>query len=107
MGYTKTIALEEANKTGAILYELKTTEKVDGTLGFWWCGRFGMHRCGMSLEQIDIDFSQFEEVTICSPIWVYSIAAPIRSFCKLYSGKLKKVNYILVHHTGAKYRRLA
>lgn len=107
MGYTKTIALEEANKTGAILYELKTTEKVDGTLGFWWCGRFGMHRWGMPLEKIDIDFNQFEVVTICSPIWVFSIAAPIRSFCKLYSRKLKKVNYILVHHTGAKYRRLA
>lgn len=91
MGYTKNIALEEANKTGAVLYELKTTEKVDGILDFWWCSRFGMHRCGMSLEQIDIDFSQFEEVTICSPIWVYSIAAPIRSFCKLYSGKFKKV----------------
>ena len=66
-----------------------------------------MHRWGMSLEQIDIDFSQFDEVTICSPIWVFSISAPIRSFCKLYSGKLKKVNYILVHHTGANYRRLA
>lgn len=91
MGYAKTIALEEANKTGAILYELKTTEKVDGTLGFWWCGRFGMHRWGMPLEKNDIDFSQFDEVTICSPIWVFSISAPIRRFCKLYSGKFKKV----------------
>ena len=33
MGYTKNIALEEANKTGAVLYELKTTEKVDGAFG--------------------------------------------------------------------------
>lgn len=40
MGYTKTIALQEANKTGAVLYELKTTKKVDGILGFWWCSRF-------------------------------------------------------------------
>lgn len=27
MGYTKTIALQKANKTGAVLYELKTTKK--------------------------------------------------------------------------------
>ena len=91
MGYTKTIALEEANKTGAILYELKTTEKVDGTLGFWWCGRFGMHRWGMSLEQIDIDFSPFDEVTICSPIWGFSISAPIRSFCKLKHSNFRSI----------------
>lgn len=75
MGYTKNIALEEANKTGAVLYELKTTEKVDGILDFWWCSRFGMHRWGMPLEKNDIDFNQFEEVTICSPIWVFSISA--------------------------------
>ena len=66
-----------------------------------------MHRWGMPLKKNDIDFSQFDEVTICSPIWVFSISAPIRSFCNLYSWKLKKVNYMLDHHTGAKYRRLA
>lgn len=52
MGYTKTIALQEANKTGAVLYELKTTKKVDGILGFWWCSRFGMHRWGMPLKKM-------------------------------------------------------
>lgn len=30
---------------------------------------------GMPLEKNDIDFNQFEEVTICSPIWVFSISA--------------------------------
>lgn len=24
---------------GASVYEVKSTEKTDGTLGFWWCGR--------------------------------------------------------------------
>ena len=52
MGYTKTIALQEANKTGAVLYELKTTKKVYGILGFWWCSRFGMHRWGMPLKKM-------------------------------------------------------
>ena len=37
------VALEEKAK----IYEIKTSEKIDGELGFWWCGRFAMHKWGM------------------------------------------------------------
>lgn len=36
MGYVKKRAYEEANRTGAMLYEIRSTEKTEGTLGFWW-----------------------------------------------------------------------
>lgn len=44
LGFVRKLAYEEAERTGAVLYEIKATEKTDGTLGFWWCGRYGMHR---------------------------------------------------------------
>lgn len=107
MGYVKNIAYREAARCGADIYEIKSTERTEGTLGFWWCGRFAMHRWPMPIEPIPIDFSTFEHVTICSPIWVFALASPVREFCKKFSGKIRQADYILVHHTRAKYENAA
>lgn len=107
MGYVKKIAYEEANRTCADIYEIKATEKISGTLGFWWCGRFGMHRWEMPIEEIGVDASAYDEVTVCSPIWVFSICSPVRSFLSQSKGKIKNVNYILVHYTNGKYTNAA
>ncbi len=103
MGYAKKLAFEAADRLCADLYEVRSTEKTDGTAGFWWCGRYGMHRWDMPIEPIDIDLEKYKKVVICTPIWVFSLCAPIRSFCKASAGKIKSADYIIVHHTGGKY----
>lgn len=103
MGYVEKLALEEADRTGASVYRIKATEKTDGTLGFWWCGRFGMHRWDMPVEEPDIDLSKYKHVTVCSPIWVFTLAAPVRAFCRECAGKIKESDIILVHHTNSRY----
>lgn len=107
MGYVRKKALEEANRTGAAVYEIKSTEMTEGTLGFWWCGRFGMHRWEMPIKPVDVALSAFDHVTVCSPIWVFNLAAPVRAFCHAASGKIKEVDYILVHHTNGRYESAA
>lgn len=107
MGYVRKKALEEANRTGAAVYEIKSTEMTEGTLGFWWCGRFGMHRWEMPIKPVDVDLSAFDHVTVCSPIWVFDLAAPVKAFCHAASGKIKEVDYILVHHTNGRYENAA
>ena len=96
-GYTKKYAYSLANQTGSDIYEIKTKEKTDGNLGFWWCGRFAMHKWGMELDNLDINLEKYEKVTICSPIWVFNVSCPIREFCKLSRGKIKNVEYVFVH----------
>ena len=54
MGYTKKRALEAADRTGAEIYEVRAAERTSGTLGFWWCGRYGMHRWAMPIEDIGV-----------------------------------------------------
>ena len=98
MGYVKKAALEEAERTGAEIYEIKTTERTQGTAGFWWCGRFGMHSWEMPIEKGSTDLSAYDHVTVCSPIWVFSICSPIKAFCKEASGKIKEADYIILHH---------
>lgn len=44
MGYVRRKAFEEAARTGAEVYEIQSAERTEGTLGFWWCGRYAMHR---------------------------------------------------------------
>ena len=92
---------------GADIYEIKATERTEGTLGFWWCGRFGMHRWPMPIEDISIDLTKYSHVTICSPIWVFALCAPVREFCIRAKGRIKEVDYILLHHTQGKHLNAA
>ena len=103
MGYVRKLAYEEAERTGAAVYEVRATERVTDTAGFWWCGRYGMHRWEMPIEPITVDLTSFQHITICSPIWVFSLSAPIRRFCRLAAGQIREADYLLVHHTNGKY----
>ena len=103
MGYVRKVAYEEANRSGAEVYEVKSTEQTEGTLGFWWCSRYGMHKWKMPIEAISVNLTDYDHVTICTPIWVFSLAATMRSFCTQAAGKIKEVDYILVHHQSSTY----
>ena len=103
MGYTKRVALEEADRTGACFCQLRARERTAGTLGFWWCGRFGMHRWAMPVEDTGLDLRQFDHVTLCSPIWVFQLSAPMRSFCESARGQIREADYLLVHHQKSPY----
>ncbi|MGM9554758.1 MAG: flavodoxin family protein [Faecousia sp.] len=107
MGYTKKLALEEANRSGAQVLEIRAKERTEGTPGFWWCGRFGMHRWAMPIEEISADLVGYDCVTVCTPIWVFHLAAPIRAFCKEARGKIKRARYVLVHHQRTSYAEAA
>lgn len=107
LGYVRKIAYEQANALGADICEIKSTEKTDGTLGFWWCGRFGMHRRAMPIEPITADLTKYDKIIVCSPVWVFSIAAPVRAFLKEANGKIHDAEYVFVHHTNGKYENLA
>ena len=104
MGYTKKLAYEIANAKGASIYEINSTEKTDGTLGFWWCGRFGMSKLDMGIEELKFDVKEYNNVIIVSPIWVFDVAAPIRTLCKKLSGQVKNVSYVTCHFMKAEFK---
>ena len=107
MGYTKKRALEAADLTGAEIYEVRAAERTSGTLGFWWCGRYGMHRWAMPIEDIGVQLEKYDHVTVCSPVWVFNLCAPMREFCKKASGRIRSADYILVHHQKSLYANAA
>ena len=107
MGYVRKAALEEADRTGAEIFELKSTEHTEGTSGFWWCGRFGMHKWEMPIEELPPGLSEYAHVTICSPVWVFALAAPVRAFCKAANGKIREADYIVLHHMKSSFDSVA
>ena len=107
MGYVRKVACETARRTGAQVYEIRAAERTEGTAGFWWCGRYAMHRWVMPIEPVALDLTAYEHVTICSPIWVFSLASPVRAFCRQAAGRIGEADYILVHHTGGSYASVA
>lgn len=96
-GYTKKIAYEKANALGAELYEITTPERIKGFFGFAWLGRFAMHRWPMRINPVTIDVSKYERVIIVTPIHVWTVAAPVKEFCQECKGKMKHVEYTVVH----------
>ena len=103
MGYGRKLAYQEAQRTGAQVYEIVSTQRTQGTLGFWWCGRFGMHRWPMPIEPVSVDLASYDHVTLCSPIWVFALSSPMRAFCQAAKGQIREADYILVHHTHGRY----
>ena len=107
MGYSRKLAYEIANTNNYAILEIKTSELTTNTLGFWWCGRFGMHSWKMPLSD-NYDLSKYENVIIVSAIWVFKICAPIREFLSKYKEELNQYinDSVSIHSYQSKYGNL-
>lgn len=110
MGYTKKLAYEKASSLECEIIEIKTKEKINNILGFWWCGRFGLHAWPMSIEEVKIDLSKYQIVHLYSPTWVFKMCGPIRELLKQKTTEINKVNFTLVHfmssHINGAYKEV-
>lgn len=94
--FTKKIAYATANGLKADILEIKTKERTEGDLGFWWCGRFALHRWGMELIPSEIDLAKYEKVVIVTPVWVFRTCAPVRQFIVDNKDVLKDKNVSII-----------
>ena len=97
--YTKKIAYIKADSEKAEIVELKTNVRTHGTLGFWWCGRFAMHKWKMDTLPLTVDLNKFDKVILVTPIWVFRMCSPMRDFIAKNQNilKTKEVEVIFNH----------
>ena len=88
--FTKQIAYERANQLKAEVLELQTKERTEEDLGFWWCGRFAMHRWRMETLTLTKDLSKYNKIIVVTPIWVFKMCAPVRDFLYRYQDEIKE-----------------
>ena len=96
LNFTKKIAYIKADQENANVVELKTKERTQNTLGFWWCGRFGMHAWPMETLPLDVDLNKYEKVILVTPIWVFKMCSPMRDFMIKNQNILKNKNVEIV-----------
>ena len=94
--YTKKIAYIKADGEKAEIAELFTNERTQGTLGFWWCGRFAMHGWKMETLPLTVDLNKFDKVILVTPIWVFRMCPPMRDFIAKNRSILKTKNVEVV-----------
>lgn len=61
----------------------------------------------MPIRPVTADLTACEHVTLCSPIWAFTLAVPVRAFCKAASRKIREADYVLVHFNPARYENAA
>ena len=83
----------------------RTRSQTAGRWLLFWTLFIGLG--AMPIEPPALDLAAYDHVTICTPIWVFSLASPVREFCRQAAGKIKEVDYILVHHTKGQYQSVA
>ena len=52
----------------------------------------------------DVDISRYSSIHIFSPIWVFTIASPIREFMIRYRNEIKEYSLTVCHFQPAGYR---
>lgn len=43
------------------------------------------------IEKIDVDFGNYDEIILCTPVWWYSVASPVNTFLHTYDLKNKPI----------------
>lgn len=79
------------------LVEIKTVKKLP-TNKVWqmvYLGFLVTRKKELEIQAVDINFDEYEEVIIASPIWAGKIAIPIISFLTKYKMKDKKITLLI------------
>ena len=61
----------------------------------------------MTINKINVNLKNYKTVIITSPIWVFSICAPIRDFCYRYKSDINNVWYIFNHFMNNSFVNVA
>lgn len=107
MGYGKKLACEEAERTGAALYEVRSSERTEGTLGFWWCGRYGMHRWPCPSGPWKLTFRPAVMSPSFRPFGPLPWRPPCAASARQLPGRSGEVDYILCTTPGGRYQNTA
>ena len=98
-GNTRFIAETIKDILKADIQEIKPIKDVKpkGAMKFFWGGYKATMKKKPELEPIEKDPKDYDVIIIGTPVWVWTIAPPIRSFLSEYDLSNKKVGFLCCH----------
>ncbi len=100
-GITRTVATAIANELGADLEEIRCKRYLPGFFGSLRAAYDSWKGDLPAIEPLSCSPTRYALVVICSPIWVFHPATPVRSFLRDESAKLPDVAFLLTHRESA------
>ena len=90
-GNTKDIAYKIREKYNYDLVEIKTVEDYSEDYEAVLASEEKLVPLDYQpdIEKIDVDFSKYDEIILCTPVWWYSVASPVNTFLHTYDLKNK------------------
>lgn len=92
-GNTKDIAYKIKEKYNYDLVEIKTVEDYSDDYEAVLASEEKLVPLDYQpdIEKIDVDFGNYDEIILCTPVWWYSVASPVNTFLHTYDLKEKTI----------------
>ena len=65
-----------------------------------YLGFFASMQFKLKYKPFDIDFEQYDEIVLASPVWAFTISPFMKKFLKQHHFKHKKVTLLITHEGG-------
>lgn len=101
-GHTKKVAEFIASLTQADICELKPKKEIksSGFSKYFWGGSQVFMAKSPELMPMDINFDEYDEIYLGTPIWAWTFAPPIRTILEGDYLKNKDIYYFYTHGGG-------
>jgi flavodoxin len=96
-GYTASLAKELAGMTDWDRLEIKDLHPRDGAWGTFRCVWDQVTHRRPDIAAQDLPLSQYETIVLAAPVWLESLAAPMRSFIARHRGQFNAVAYVCTY----------
>ena len=86
-------ALRAAGSDQVEIEEIIETKSRKGALGWLGAGRDATLKRAAAIEPIEADVGSFDVVAIGTPVWAFTCATPVRTFCEQHGTAAKQVAF--------------
>lgn len=96
-GYTASLAKEVAGMTGWDCVEIKDRHPREGAWGQFRCALDVLLHRHPRIEFYDRPVAHYETVILAAPVWLQSLASPMRTFIASHRGHFAAVAYLCTY----------
>jgi len=97
-GTTKRIAVEIAGALNCDIEEIIDTKKRTGPIGSFAAIRDAKKNKLTTIKDIKNDPTNYDQIIIGTPVWMYTMSTPIRTYLTKYTTKFHEVAFFCTHH---------
>ncbi len=94
-GTTRKVGDQIAQQLGCDKEEIFDTKSRSGPIGYMGAGKAGLRKQLTELKQVSKNPGEYDLIVIGTPVWLYNISAPVRTYIEMYKNKFGDVAFFL------------